>query len=199
MKNILFIIIFLSININSQNTIKGKLITSQNFKDQFPFVLVSVDGLSEKKLLDKDGLFELRTDKEQSNYLLKFYIDNKVVKTYSYKHSWLKRKRPKSISFTETCSANNKTASQDWKNNSLKIYIYQEDELSKVDIKIQQKYNFNYVLVHKKDYTNYDCYKNYNNRALKYLVLAKELSIKHLNKNTIGKDRFSLKDKACIQ
>ena len=199
MKNILLAILFFTLNLYSQNTIKGKLHTSDSFKKEFPIINVSVDGFSEKTTIDTNGLFELNIEKPQTQYLLNFFIGDSLVKTYTYINDWTNRAKPKSISFTEKCSITVKSASKDWKNNDIKLYIYQDDKLLEEDIKFQQKYNFTYVLVNKKDYATYDCYKNYNKRALKYLVLEKELSIKHLNKNTIGKSKFSLNDKPCIQ
>ena len=199
MKYLFLIFLFFTLSLYSQNTIKGKLITSESFKEQFPVILVSVDGFSEKSPIDKKGLFELAIEKQQTEYLLNFFINDSLVKKYTYKNEWRRRKRPKSISFTGICSVTQKMVDQDWKSDNLKLYVFQEYELSKNDLRFQKKYNFTYILVSKKDSKNYDCYKNYNKKALKYLVLAKELSLPKLNKNTIGKNRFSLTDKSCIR
>ncbi|AUC14629.1 hypothetical protein BTO06_05515 [Tenacibaculum sp. SZ-18] len=199
MKYLFLIFLFFTLSLYSQNTIKGKLITSESFKEQFPVILVSVDGFSGKSTIDKKGLFELPIEKQQTEYLLNFFINDSLVKRYTYKNKWSQRKRPKSISFHGECSITQKMVGQDWKSDKLKLYVFQEYELSQNDLKYQKKYNFTYSLVSKKDSKNYDCYKNYNKKALKYLVLVKELSLQKLNKNTIGKNRFSITDKSCIR
>ncbi|WP_299104862.1 hypothetical protein [uncultured Tenacibaculum sp.] len=193
-KNILLVIFFISLNLNGQNTIKGKLFTSENFKEHFPLINVSIKGFSEKKLIDNNGLFELQIEKEQSDYIINFYINDSIVKTYNYKHVWTKRKKPKSISFVEECTIISKSVRNDYKKNTVKLYVFQKKPLSKKDIKIQKRYNFTYTLVYKKDLKSYDCYKKYNHRAFKYLVLGNKLSLDKINNNTIGKSKFSLLD-----
>ncbi len=198
MKKFLHILIWLPFVIHSQNSIRGKLYTSQVFSEHFPQVFASVEGFKEKKLLDKEGLFDLNIEKKQSEYIINFYINDSIVKTYNYQHTWTKRKRSKSISFLEECNVIKNSVRDDWKTNNMKLYVFRA-ELSKKDIRIQEKYNFKYTVIGKNDSKNFDCFRNYNRKALKYLVMGRELSLKKINKNTIGKNKFSLNDRTCIR
>lgn len=179
----------------SQGVIKGQFICSESFKKQFPEILVYVDGFIHRKVINNDGSFELKIEREQEEYLINFEINNSIVKTYNYKHEWTKRKRSKSIAFEKECEIISKNATKDIEQNSLKLHVFPEIRLSKRDIKFQKEHNFNYFLINKREgYKLYKCYKKYNDIALNYLVLSKNLSLKKLNKNTIGIKSFTLND-----
>ncbi|TCI91080.1 hypothetical protein [Tenacibaculum sp. M341] len=194
MKRLLYIIIllFIPLTMQSQDSIKGKLFTSHIFKKQFPLILVYVDGFIHRKVIDDDGFFELKIEKEQDEYLIYFEINDSIVKTYNYKHEWTKRKRSKSIAFEKECEIISKSATKDIENDTQKLYVFQVEKLSKKDLEIQMKYNFTYVLVSKDEIHNFDCYKRYNDRIFKCLVLSKDVSKDILNKNTIGIDEASI-------
>lgn len=198
MKYVFLTFLFFTLSLYSQNTIKGKLITSESFKEQFPVMLVSVDGFSEKSPIDKKGLFELPIEKQQTEYLLNFFINDSLVKKYTYKNEWSRRKRPKSISLSGTCFVTNKTASQDWKNKNAKLYVLQQNKLSPHHIKLQKKYGFSYLLINKNNYINYDCFITYNHRIIKNLILSKDIFFKDLNQNIVGLNKFNIGDKSIV-
>ncbi len=185
-KHFYIILLLFPLLIQSQEFIKGKLITSQSFKNKFPLILASIDGFIERKVLDDNGSFQLRIEKEQPEYTIHFNINDSIVKTYIFKHSWTKRKRFKLISFSKKCDITIKNAIEDRKNDCLKLYVYQEEELTEEDLNIQLKYNFTYILITNEDILNFDCYKKYNHTALRCFILDKDLSRNIINKNTIG-------------
>ncbi len=199
MKRHLYIIIllFIPLTMQSQGVIKGKFICSESFKKQFPEILVYVDGFKQRKSIDRNGLFELKIEKEQDEYLINFEINNSIVTTYNYKHIYTKRRRYKRISSRRKCLTGTKKAMQDQENNTQKLHVFQAKKLSKKDLEIQMEYNFTYVLVNKDEIHNFDCYKRYNDRIFKCLVLSKDVSKDILNKNTIGIDEASI-DGPCL-
>ena len=190
-KKIAFFLFMLPLIILSQEFIKGNLITSDSFKKQFPLIEVGIENSNQKTIIDATGDFNLKIEKAQQEYTLNFYHDNKVIKVYTYIHSWLLRKKPKSIVLVDNCKkTNKKKASSDWKNRVPKLYIYQKEQLSRKDIRTQKKYNFSYIIIDKEVILDFDCYVEYNRKILSYLILAKKIEINRINKNTIGKDKF---------
>ncbi len=189
-KNLAFILFLLPLIIQSQELIRGKVIISECFNKQFPLIEIKVKDFINKTVLDDFGYFQLKIEKPQQQYLLEFYLNDSIIKNYTYKHSFTKMKRPKTISMISNCSISRKKALLDWKNKAAKLYVYQDISLSKEDIKTQKKYRFSYIIITKNDVLNFDCYREYNRKILTNLVLAKKIELKKINKNTIGKDKF---------
>ncbi|WP_299627938.1 hypothetical protein [uncultured Tenacibaculum sp.] len=188
----ILILVFIPLKIQSQDLIKGLLFISESFKNRFPKVYVSIEGFTQRKLVDQNGFFELKTEKEQDEYLMNFEVNETLFKTYIYKDIWRMRKRPKRISFSRKCIIDRQKALQDQKKNEQKLYVFQTEKLPPEDLNVQLEYNFTYVLVNTDEIHNFDCYKKYNDRIFKCLVLSKDVSKYIINKNTIGLDEANI-------
>ena len=155
----------------TQDTIRGRVISSVTRYEPNGTVYVTEKGTSNGTIADSLGVFELIPLMDKETYNLEISAGYYEKLDYEFKSEWTKRTKPKSIVVSADCDL--KSVGKDWKKNGLKLYLMggiAPIANSKSDKRFERKFRVKYYDFGC-DAVVYECVEKYNRRTIRLLDL----------------------------
>ena len=154
----------------TQDTIRGRVISSITKYEPNGTVYVIEKGTTNGTIADSLGLFELVPIKNREKYNLEISAGYYEKLDYEYKSEWTKRTKPKSIVVSANCDLGSVT--KNYRKEGLKLYIIGgivPIANSKSDNRFEKKYNLKYFDFGCEPKEVYECIEKYNELAFRLL------------------------------
>lgn len=183
------------------DTIKGKIISSVSKFSPHETVFIFEKGTSNGTIANSNGIFTLIPLQQLKTYNLEIKAEGYPTLDYQYQSSWCSRERPKSIVINAKCTINRKKAKQDFKSQTMKLYLgggIAPVTLSPKDKNFEKEFKITYVQLGCES-TIYECTAEYNHFIIRILTIKYGEKWQKTKRNDIvGLNSYVDSSKPCL-